>query len=66
MSFVLSSTLPTAAVEVGLQQRAYSTFEGAGEVEVCIRIISDGLAMADPFNLLVSTQDATASEYIIL
>ena len=50
-----------ASVEVGLQQQTYSTFEGAGSVDVCVRIERGGFPTTEPFNLLVSTQDGSAS-----
>ena len=53
-----------ASVEVGLEQQSFTTYEGAGSTEVCVRIERGGFPTTQPFSLLVSTQDASASESV--
>jgi hypothetical protein len=48
-------------VQVALQRQTYSTYEGAGSVEVCVTIRVPGFPQTQPFNLTVSTQDGSAS-----
>ncbi|CAI8016676.1 FRAS1-related extracellular matrix protein 2, partial [Geodia barretti] len=58
-----------ASVEVGLEQQSFTTYEGAGSTEVCVRIERGGFPTTQPFSLLVSTQDASAtapSDYLAL
>ena len=52
----------SASVEVGLEQQSFTTYEGADSAEVCMRIERGGFPSTQPFNLLVSTQDGSASE----
>ena len=55
--------LHLAGVQVALERQTYSTFEGAGSVEVCVMIQVPGFPQTQPFNLMVSTQDGSASEH---
>ena len=52
----------TGGVQVSLEQQSYTTFEGAGSVEICAVIVTEGFPFTLVFNLLVSTQDGSASE----
>jgi hypothetical protein len=69
-SYIIISDPPFCnSVEVGLEQQTYTTYEGAGSVEVCVRVAEGDLPLAEPFNLLVSTQDGSAqapSDYLPL
>ena len=51
---------------MSLAGQLFSTYEGAGEVEVCVRIEVEGFPTTQPFTLLVSTQDGSASECVYL
>ncbi|CAI8024772.1 hypothetical protein GBAR_LOCUS14358, partial [Geodia barretti] len=68
--YVIISDPPLCtSVEVGLEQQSFTTYEGAGSTEVCVRIERGGFPTTQPFSLLVSTQDASAtapSDYLAL
>ena len=55
----------TGEVQVRLEQQSYTTFEGAGSVEICAVIVTVGFPSTPVFSLLVSTQDGSASEWNI-
>ena len=54
----------TVASRVGLEQPSYTTFEGAGSVELCCVIVTPGFPVTPQFTLRVSTHDGSAGEYL--